>query len=337
MIQPHIIFWEITQSCNLRCPYCRRARDTQVRFSLADARRVIDALSEHCRPLLVFSGGEPLLHPELADIVDYASSRSLGQVALATNATLVDPLLAKKIRAMNFHRVSVGLDAASADVNDALRGKGAFSKIVKGIYCLRAEGVDLQVNMTLTRVNAGEVEALHNFCACLGVKAMHIFVFVPVGCGLQVPADERLTAREYETFLEGVADMSRGSDIEVRVTCGPHYYRILAQKGYPAPPRFSRGCLAGSRVCFISSLGEVYPCGYLPVSAGNILREPFGKIWNESRVLQELRRVENLKGRCGRCEYTDLCGGCRARAWADFDDYLEEEPDCVYQPLIKKS
>lgn len=306
-------------------------------FSLPDARRVIDALSGHCCPLLVFSGGEPLLHPELFDIVACASSRGISQLALATNATLVDPSVAKKIRALNFHRVSVGLDAASADVNDALRGKGVFSKIVKGMYCLRAEGVELQVNVTLTRTNAGEMEALHRFCECLGIKAMHIFAFVPVGCGLQVPAGERLTAMEYETFLEGVAEMSRAGDIEVRVTCGPYYYRILAQKGYPAPPRFSRGCLAGSRACFISALGEVYPCGYLPVSAGNILREPFGRIWNESSVLTELRRVENLKGRCGRCEYTDLCGGCRARAWADFGDYFEEEPDCVYQPLTKKS
>lgn len=331
-LSPQLIFWEITQKCNLNCPYCRRQGKSDKGLSQEAALQVIDSIAENYNPLLIFSGGEPLLYSYFFEVASYAHKKGL-QIALATNSTLIDENLAKKIKSIGFHRVAISLDSASQEINDSLRQEGVFLKSIAAIRHLRFEGIDLQINTTVLRRNFREVPSIYNLCLELGIKAWHLFAFVPVGCGEDIPEEERLTPEDYEEFLSEVVGLFLESKIEIRMTCAPHYNRLLAQRLGNAGSLVTKGCLAGSSVCFISSCGEVYPCGYLKLCAGNIFKEEFKKIWEDSYLFKSLRNPDYLKGKCSICEYTNICGGCRARAHIATGDYLEEEPGCIYQPL----
>lgn len=333
-MMPRLIFWEITQDCNLQCPYCRRD-NISAGLSLRKSRYIIDSIVENYRPLLIFSGGEPLLYPYFFEVASYARKRGL-KLALATNATLIDKNLAKKIKSIDFHRVAVSLDGPGQDINDALRGAGSFLRTMTGIQYLQSQNIELQINTTIFRRNFKEVPAIYELCLELGIKALHIFAFVPVGCGIAVSKEERLSPEEYEEFLKKMAQLSLASRVEIKLTCAPHYQRILSERQSSCAEKRERtkGCLAGSAVCFISGTGEVYPCGYLKLSAGNVLKSNFKKIWEDSFLFQTLRRPNQLKGKCGVCEYRNLCGGCRARAYAKTGNFLAEEPECVYQPSL---
>lgn len=333
---PRLIFWEITERCNLSCPYCRRQNYFDKGQTKEQAQYILDTITSDYKSLVVFSGGEPLLYPYIFEIAHYAKVKGL-KTALATNATIIDENLARKIKSMDFHRVAVSLDGARQDTHDPLRGEGTFVKTISGINRLKSQSIELQINTTVLRRNFKEIIQIHKLCLDLGISALHIFAFVPVGCGITVPKEERLSPSEYEDFLNEMAQLSLKSKIEIKLTCAPHYHRKLMERKRDLPSSISKGCLAGSGVCFISTRGEVYPCGYLTISAGNIFKNTFREIWENSLVFQSLRNSDYLKGRCGYCEYTDICGGCRARAWAATGDYLKEEPDCIYQPLNVKS
>lgn len=336
-LSPRLIFWEITKRCNLCCPYCRRDYFCDNNLTKEQSFYIVDSITEDYKPLLIFSGGEPLLYPHIFEVSAYAHKKGL-KIALATNGTLIDNILAERIESVGFHRVAVSLDGATPEINDSLRGSGTFLKIISSIKNLKSYGISLQINTTVTRRNFENIKKIYNLCLDLGITALHIFAFVPVGCGINVPEEERLSNKEYEEFLNQIADLSEESKIEIKLTCAPHYHRVLFEK-YPRhfeAKEYKKGCLAGSGVCFISQEGEVYPCGYLAISAGNIFKKNFKDIWTGSHLFWELRNLELLKGRCKICEYVDFCGGCRARAYAKTGDYLQEEPECLYQPLIKK-
>jgi radical SAM protein with 4Fe4S-binding SPASM domain len=330
-LSPRLIFWEITEDCNLNCPYCRR-QDYSRSFSLEESLLVINSIAQNYRPIIVFSGGEPLLYPHLFEVASYAHQKDL-KTALATNTTLVDEDLAAKIELAGFHRLAVSLDSVSEQINDLLRGSGTFKKALAGIERLRARQVELQINTTVLKTNVEDIFFLYEFCLDSGIKAWHVFAFVPTGCGISVPEQERLSAFEYEEFLNKMAQLALESKIEIKLACAPHYQRILHEKRNGNFASVTGGCLAGTGVCFISAGGEVFPCGYLKLSAGNILKTSFSEIWKQSSLFRTLRNPHLLKGRCGVCEYIEVCSGCRARAYAATGDYLEEEPDCLYQPL----
>jgi AdoMet-dependent heme synthase len=182
--------------------------------------------------------------------------------------------------------------------------------------------------------------------ASLGVDAFHLFLLVPVGCGLTIAGEESVNAEEAEAVLHWFYDRSLDSGMELKATCAPQYYRIARQRRAEARRRgeevsklsdngmhaMTRGCLAGSAVCFISHKGEVFPCGYLPVSAGDLRRQSFTEIWESAEVFQTLRNTGNLEGKCGYCEFRNVCLGCRARAYGMTGNYLGEEPFCIYEP-----
>jgi radical SAM protein with 4Fe4S-binding SPASM domain len=341
---PRLVFWESTAGCNLECRHCRRlevsralaARDLtteQVRIHLID--ELVDAGS----PVLVCSGGEPLMRPDLFELASYASGRGL-PIALATNGTLIDAAMADRIVQAKFERVAVSLDGAQASTHDAFRQlAGAFDGAVRGITLLRERGMGIQVNTTVTRHNIRELHAIYERVIALGAEAWHVFMFVPVGCGLVIPEEQQLVAEQYEVVLRWLADRASEQRLFVRATCAPQYYRILAQthrlRQFQHGSKFAtmtKGCLAGTGIGFISHTGEVFPCGYLPVSSGNITRVPFGRIWTGSPVFEALRDPERLTGKCGVCEFRKLCSGCRARAYAQTGNFLSEEPCCPYQP-----
>lgn len=340
-----LLFWESTARCNLSCVHCRRlatADGPAGELTTQQARRLIDSAAELGRPIFVFSGGEPLLREDWAQLAGHARDKDL-ITALATNGTLIDAEAAERIAAAGFHRVSVSLDAADAATHDRFRNvPGAFDRAVSGVEALRRAGAAVQINASICLGNLDQLPRLYELARRLGAVALHLFLLVPVGCGMEMSEDEFLTPTPCESVLEWVVRRQAAGQIELKATCAPHYYRVARQwlarhADADGAERVrngirGRGCLAGVGVIFVSHSGEVFPCGYLPVSCGSILEKNLPEIWTNSDVLRRLRDYDLLAGKCGRCDYKTICGGCRARALAATGDYLTEEPTCAYLP-----
>jgi len=357
---PRLVFWETTAACNLKCAHCRRL-DVQSDLSKQDlttdeSKQWIDQLAQCGRPLLILSGGEPLMRPDIFDLAKYARQKAIA-CALATNGTLIDRAMAERIAATGIRRVSVSLDGSDAETHDRFRRiAGSLARALEGIAQLRSVGVPVQINTTLARHNVEQLAALFALAERVGAAALHVFALVPVGCGVEIAGEAMLSPEQTEQTLGRFYELSKSSRLETRATCAPQYSRIVRQRrsakeevrnerpegrvGSPASDfsvlaSFSaegsgRGCLAGSAVCFIAHEGKVFPCGYLPVEAGDLRRERFAAIWLESPVFARLRRPELLTGKCGVCEFVAVCMGCRARAYWQTGDYMAEEPSCPY-------
>ncbi|RME81151.1 MAG: radical SAM protein [Caldilineae bacterium] len=365
---PRLIFWETTAGCNLACIHCRRITvadqllpqdlSTQEAFSL------IDEIAAFARPIFILSGGEPLFRPDIFDIARHAADAGL-IVALATNGTLIDAATARAIKAAGIRRVSISFDGADAATHDLFRGEGNFARALQGMRHLQRVGIPYQINTTVAKHNVGQMEETYRLALQMGAAALHLFLLVPVGCGVEIAEDQMIDPDEYERVLNWMYDREMEGRIELKATCAPHYFRIFHQRqaeerrrgvfrkrphslerqkkagghphggnGHPAMNAMTKGCLAGTGVCFISHRGEVFPCGYLPVEAGNIRRQSFREIWEHSQVFADLRAFPQAGegGKCGLCEFRNVCSGCRARAYGMIGDYLAEEPFCLYLP-----
>ncbi len=368
---PRLVFWELTTGCNLRCVHCRAtAQELASPYDLStpDALKVIEQVSSVSRPILILSGGEPLFRKDLFQLASHAVERGL-LVALATNGTLITPEVAGKIRASGIRRVAISFDGADAETHDAFRGiPGAFEGALRGLKNVQDAGVSTQINTTIARHNAHQLPDILAMALELGVDALHTFLLVPVGCGVDIADEQMVPAADYEKILHWFYDREREGRLELKATCAPHYFRVRKQREvnerraaqaqmdaphpgalgadlksraahpsrHPQMAAVTKGCLAGSGVCFISHRGEVFPCGYLPVKAGDLRTESFAEIWERSPVFAALRDPDNLKGKCGACEFRRICLGCRARAYAAGGDYLGEEPFCAYQPRLAR-
>ncbi|MFC1675659.1 radical SAM protein [Planctomycetota bacterium] len=352
-----LLFWESTIKCNLSCAHCRRLESNQAAIrdlSTGQARNLIEQLAQlggtqPMMPVLVFSGGEPLCREDIFELIDYAKSLGITP-ALATNGTLIDEEAAGKIANSGIARVAVSLDGATEDVHNKLRKlDGSFEKALEGIGNLRAKGVDFQINITLTRHNAHQLKEVYELSKSLGAAAIHIFMLVPVGCGQKLAETDMLSPREYEDKLLEICLMDSLGQLQVKVTCGPHYERVIREQGLHqsrikagnpggSVPGISghggssKGCLAGLGVLFVGHQGNVFPCGYLPVNCGNVTKESLVDIWHNNKDLAKMRQVSDLEGKCGACGYKEVCGGCRGRAYAATGNYMAEEPFCVYIP-----
>lgn len=348
-----LIFWELTARCNLRCVHCRAEAQEDFaagELSTAEILQVARDIREAGDPILVLTGGEPLVRPDFFEIASECT-KLFTRVALATNGTLIDDSLARRIVENGIQRVSISLDGANAQTHDAFRGiKGSFDQALAGFDALKRAGASVQINVTVTRKNDAEIEDLLRLCIEKGADAFHIFMLVPVGCGVQISNDVRLSPEEFESRLIWLFEKSieLADKIHLKATCAPQYFRIMREQarrveavnkerrmndsGSSPLHATTRGCLAGSGVCFISRTGDVQPCGYLPIRVGNVRESKLGDIWRESEVFSALRNPNRLTGKCGVCGYRTICMGCRARAYAETGDYLSEEPDCPYTP-----
>jgi radical SAM protein with 4Fe4S-binding SPASM domain len=397
--KPRLIFWELTKGCNLRCIHCR-ASATELSapsdLSTEAARDIIDQIIAVSTPILVLSGGEPLFRSDIFQLARYGTDKGL-RVALATNGTLVTKHVARMIVDSGVQRVAISLDGADALTHDSFRGiPGAFEAAIAGFRNLKNLGMSVQINTTIARHNAHQLPQVLELAKSLGADALHTFLLVPVGCGVDIAAEQMVPPEEYEQMLNWFYDRSLEGGIEMKATCAPHYFRVVRQRrvaehrsaaaaaqaaqpvleaapgsqstgrsigptemampgstgielkphgvgrpvGHPGTHpsdmnAMTKGCLAGTAVCFISHQGEVYPCGYLPALAGDLRKQPFAEIWENSVVFNQLRDTNNLQGKCGCCEFRNICMGCRARAFAATGNYLDEEPSCVYQPQAK--
>jgi len=360
-----LLFWETTKACNLECKHCRAVPQKglgPLDLTTPEAFRLMDGIAEIARPVFILSGGEPLYRPDIFDLAKYG--KSLGfRMALATNGTLVDEDVARNVEEAGISRVSISLDGALEQTHDGFRGvAGAWKGAIRGIRNLRARGISVQINSTVAKHNVNELPDLLDLALDLECDALHIFMLVPVGCGLELAESAMLPADEYERVLHWFYDRSKDVSIDLKATCAPHYFRVRAQriiaerqhgdrstpfvahgtrlKAAPDPAggrplsSMTRGCLAGTAVCFVSNQGEVFPCGYLPVSAGSVRQQPFREIWQDAEVFQDLRNPDGLQGKCGICRYHAICAGCRARAYAESGNYMAEEPYCNYEPAM---
>ncbi|MFH1718946.1 MAG: radical SAM protein [Planctomycetota bacterium] len=352
-----LLFWESTIRCNLTCAHCRRIEsDEQAHrdMSTAQAKDLIGQLAQlgtgqPMMPVLVFSGGEPLCREDLFELIGQARSSGITP-ALATNGTLIDSAIADKIRSSGVARVSVSLDGATAEVHDRLRQlEGSFDRAVEGIGHLRDKKVPFQINITLTKYNAGQLEEVYELAKSLGAVAVHIFMLVPVGCGQSLAETDMLSPEQYEQKMIETCKLDGRGELQMKVTCGPHYERVIRQEGLhksrmqeakgadTVPGRgehggASKGCLAGLGVLFVGHQGDVFPCGYLPVKCGNVLEDRLSDIWHNSENLARMRDTNELEGKCGVCGYRNVCGGCRGRAYGATGNYMAEEPFCAYVP-----
>ncbi len=343
-----LVFWELTARCNLKCIHCRAEAQTEKQeneLSTEQCFKVIDELCGFSSPILILTGGEPLYRDDIFEIAGYATKKGL-RVALATNGTLVDEKVARRVKESGIKRVSISLDGSNAKTHDSFRMiPGSFDSAFNGIINLQKESVEVQINTTIARHNEDEVKDILNLALQNNIKALHIFMLVPVGCGVQIADSQMLDKQKYEDILSWFYDktMELRGKIELKATCAPHFFRIMHKRakdeGITISPEthgmaaVTKGCLAGSGVMFISRKGAVQPCGYLPVQAGDVTKQSAGEIWSNSEVFLNLRDTGLLKGKCGKCEYKKVCEGCRARAYYEKGDYMEEEPYCIYEPL----
>jgi heme b synthase len=349
---PTVVAWETTRACNLVCRHCRASAHEHAdpgELTTNEALRLIDQIAAFSQPILILSGGEPLMRPDIYDVAAYAHEQGL-RVAISPNGTLITAQSVQRMQGAGIRRVSVSLDGSSPARHDAIRGvDGAFEGAVRGMRLCREGGLPFQVNTTVMRHNVEDLPALHEQVIGLGAAAWHVFMLVPTGRGT---VDDSISPAEYEAILEWVYEAAQDSPIPLRVTCGPQFMRLVLTRkeengppnlvggqrpgghtgGHPGMDRMSRGCLAGAGYCFVSHRGEVFPCGYLPVEAGNVREQDFQAIYRHSPVFQALRDLSRLEGKCGVCPFVHRCGGCRARAYGLTGNYLAAEPYCDYEP-----
>ncbi|MBI4891001.1 MAG: radical SAM protein [Acidobacteria bacterium] len=360
---PRLVFWELTTGCNLRCIHCRASATELMSpedLNTAECLEIVDQLASYAPMILVLSGGEPLWRRDVFQIAERAVNRGI-RVALATNGTLVDEAMADRIKESGIVRVSISLDGADRHTHDLFRGHdGAFEAALRGIRCLQSVGVSTQINTTVSKHNVHQLPEMLELAKQLKVEAFHLFLLVPVGCGLTIAEDQSVDGAEAERILNWFYDRSLDSGMELKATCAPQYYRIARQRraesrrmgeevpalmphpnhasgghpgGHPADlNQMTRGCLAGSGVCFISHQGKVQPCGYLPLEAGDLRQQKFSAVWEQSQLFADLRNLDNIEGKCGYCEFKRVCLGCRARAFGVTGNYHDEEPFCIYEP-----
>jgi len=334
---PRLIAWELTRQCPLNCKHCRaaaRARPYAGELSTDECFKLLDNIASFAKPIIILTGGEPMLRADVYDIAARASGLGL-RVVMAPCGALIDDESAAKMLKAGIRHISISLDGATAESHDAFRGvDGAFASSLRGIEAAKRARLGFQINTTVTKDNLHELEDILALAVDLGASVFNPFLLVPTGRGKQL-ADHEISAEQYEETLRWLADQQGRSRIPIRVTCAPHYQRIVRQMGLHSPKaRAAEGCMGGRSFAFISHVGKVQICGFLDIEAGDVRGENFDfhKIWETSELFLQMRDRASYHGRCGYCEFSKVCGGCRARAYAFTGDYLAEEPFCVYQP-----
>ncbi|MQL51013.1 putative heme d1 biosynthesis radical SAM protein NirJ2 [Desulfofundulus thermobenzoicus] len=324
-----LVSWNTTNACNLACAHCYRDAGARAEDELSsvEAAALIDEIARAGFKIMIFSGGEPLLRPDIYELVRYAAGRGLRPV-FGTNGTLITGEVAEKLKRAGALAMGISLDSTDPGQHDRFRGRaGSWQAAVEGMQACHRAGLPFQIHTTVVEWNYHQVEALTDLAVQLGAVAHHVFFLVPTGRAVNIE-EESLRAEQYERLLHRLMKKQREVPVEVKPTCAPQFMRIAARMGLKL--RFQKGCLAGTGYCIINPVGDVQPCAYLNIPAGNIRETPFQRIWEKSPVFLRLR-TEEYGGGCGSCRYRTVCGGCRARAYFYHGDYMAEEPWCLYR------
>lgn len=306
----------------------------QAELDSAEARQLIKDIKKAGFKIMIFSGGEPLMRPDIYELIRFASSQGLRTV-LGSNGTLIDAPAAFKLKEAGIMAAGISLDSLDESKHDAFRGLAHASEMtMEGIEHLKEAGIPFQIHTTVMDWNSSELEAITDLAVEIGAVAHHVFFLVPTGRGADIEK-EALRVAEYEKTIARLMNKQRDVPIEIKPTCAPQFIRVADKKGIPL--RFSRGCLAGISYCIINPRGDVQPCAYLDMPLGNVRETPFDEIWRNNSIFSTLRTLE-YEGKCGVCNYKGSCGGCRARAYYySGGNYMAEDQWCLYKPPERKA
>jgi AdoMet-dependent heme synthase len=347
--RPFLAIWEVTQACDLACVHCRAAAQPArhpMELTTEEGKRLIDQIAALRVPVFVLTGGDPIKRPDLFELIGY--SRQMGvRVSLTPSAT---PLLTQdvviRLKQAGLARLAVSMDGARAETHDAFRGMtGSFARTLDAIHWANEAGLPVQINTTFSRRNIGEIDNLVALMEKLKIALWSVFFLVPLGRG---KLSELLSAEEFEQIFARLHSLSKTASFDIKTTEAQHYRRFVLQQRAAersagistsepervrdAIGRAPRGLNDGKGFLFVSHTGEVFPSGFLPLSAGNVRTEPLAAIYRESSLFRGLRDAEKLEGKCGACEFKHICGGSRARAYALTGNPWSEEPRCSYIP-----
>ena len=364
---PFLAIWEITQSCDLACKHCRAAAQPMAHpdeLTNAQAKDLIDQIAAMHIPIFVFTGGDPMKRADVYELIEYASKKGV-QVAVTPSAT---PLLTReaifKMKEAGVVRLGISLDGSTPEIHDNFRGlSGAWARTIQAIEWANEAGIPIQVHSTISRHNAHDLDGLCNLFEKLAIVMWNVFFLVPVGRG---QLDDLLSGEEFEQVFGKIYELSQRANFQIKTTEAMHYRRYLLQHNleerrvahgnlpghghaHPHPASYEPGTPTadaktrtmgwatrrvndGKGFMFISHVGNVYPSGFLPIHAGNVRETPLAEIYRNAPIFKALRDTSRLEGKCGACEYKEICGGSRARAYAVTGDPLAQEPCCIYQP-----
>jgi radical SAM protein len=361
---PFLAIWETTQSCDLACKHCRAAAQPIAhpdQLTHEEAKHLIDQIADMHIPIFVFTGGDPLKRPDVYDLIRYAASKDV-KVALTPSAT---PLLNReaifKLKEAGLVRLGISLDGSTPEIHDTFRGlPGAWARTIQAIEWAGEAGIPIQVHTTISRHNAHDLDSLVTLFEKLSIVMWNVFFLVPVGRG---QLDDLLSGEDFERVFAKIYELSLRANFQIKTTEAMHYRRYLLQHNLeekelghghpgarpaavaeydPGAPKAdaltrnhswaTRRVNDGKGFMFISHVGNVYPSGFLPIHAGNVRETPLADIYRNAPIFKALRDTKRLEGKCGACEYKEICGGSRARAYALTGDPLSAEPCCIYQP-----
>lgn len=346
--KPRLIAFEVTRKCRFNCSYCRaNAGDgDKDELTTEQCKKILSSFARFCKPLIILTGGEPMERSDIYKIIRYGRGRKLRMV-MATCGYLINEKSIAKLKEAGVSALSLALDGSSAETHDKFRqAPGAFDAVIRAADITRQAGMRFQINTTITKINIDEVAGIIELAKRLGAYCFNAFIFVPTGRGEKI-ADKVLDPIRYEVLLNELLRFKLESTIEVRVTCAPQFAIVCeqARKKKLIDPvtgqsaLHATGCIGGREFGFISYKGDVQTCGFLDISAGNLVENGFDfkKIWLKSKFLNEIRDPSDYTGKCRTCDYLALCGGCRARAYAVSGDYLAADPICNYRKGKTKS
>jgi radical SAM protein with 4Fe4S-binding SPASM domain len=335
--ETYVISWNVTKRCGLRCEHCYLdasylSGEATDELSLAECRVLIGQMAEiNPQACLILTGGEPLLRPDIFDIASCAAAKGF-MVVVGSGGNMIDDAIARRLVQSGVKGVGVSIDSLDPEVHDRFRGvPGALKGTLEGIEALKREGLDFQVQTTVSTKNMGEIKEILKFAHGLGAAAFNCFFLVCTGRGEELTD---ITPEQYEETLKFLYHVhGKYPGMMVRAKCAPHFKRVAYQADPESPllKGYVGGCRAGTNYCRISPDGEVTPCPYMAKSAGNVRDRSFAGIWRSAPIFEGLRRPK-YNGKCEDCEFKLLCGGCRARALANTGDCMGEDSWCVYQP-----
>lgn len=347
---PLLAIWETTQACDLVCQHCRACatprRDPR-ELSTAEGERLLDAIAAMGTPLCILTGGDPAKRFDLVDLVRHGTSVGLTMALTPSGTPLMTRSLVARLHEVGLARMAVSIDGPDAATHDAFRGvRGSFDESMRILREARGIGLETQVNFTLSRASLGELRAMADLTRDVGACLFVVFVVIPTG---RATESLSLTPEEVEAALVELARIGTEYPFQVKTTGAPHFRRVLlAQKKkdlalglhrdvHDGVVRGPRGITDGVGFVFVSHVGDVYPSGFLPLRAGNVRSDSLASIYRDSPLFRRLRDADALGGKCGVCSFRHVCGGSRARAYAETGDATSEDPGCVYVPAARRT
>ena len=346
---PFLVIWELTQACDLACVHCRACaveNRNPLELTSEEGFRLLEEVRSFGDPLMVFTGGDPLKRPDLFRLLERSVQLGLRTTVTPSATPLLTAEAVERFQKCGVARMAISLDGPDSISHDGFRRvEGSFDRTIQGLRHARAIGLPTQVNTTVTRHNMHRLAEIAAIVERFGAKLWSVFFLVATG---RASASQDLTAEEYEQVFKFLYRTSKTAAFDIKTTEAQHYRRYVAQRRKSegesgtkpsAPPQAIQrqaGINDGKGFVFVSHIGDIYPSGFLPIAAGNVRRDSLKAVYRDSPLFRTLRNSDNLGGKCFDCEYRNLCGGSRSRAFALTGDFLAEEPRCVYQPKVPR-